>query len=256
LQILPRLAANYVVVPLFASSWVNPDYFQPVPLEKKDIDLIMVANFGEFKRHFALFRALRTMPREIRVVLIGQEQDGRTSDTLRSEAQIYGVADRFELHCNMAYEKLTSYMARARASAILSRREGSCVVVVESMFANTPVGLLEDAEIGSKHFINEQTGRLLRPHRLAEDLTDLIRSAASYSPRQWALQHLSCTRSSAILNDMLKSHALSQGQDWTQDIAPLCWRPDPQVLRPDDRARLLPEREEIEKHFGLRLGSP
>ncbi len=208
LEIFPRFAPNYVMVPLFASSWVNPAYYNVVPPEKKDIDLIMVANFGIYKRHVALFKALRDMPKTLRVVLVGQEQDGRTAATLRAEARCFGVAERFEVRCNVSNEELADSLARARVSTILSRREGSCVVVVESMFAGTPVGLLETAEIGSKHFINDQTGRLLRERTLGADLTDFIVNAGSYRPRQWAEQNLSCVRSTATLNEVVKKHAL------------------------------------------------
>lgn len=256
LDIFPRFAPNYVLVPLFASSWVNPDYYKPRPTSDRDIDLIMVANFGIYKRHFALFKALRRMPANLRVLLIGQEHTGRSVQTLRDEARLYGVEDRIEIRCNPSNEELADCMARSRVSTILSRREGSCVVVVESMFAGTPVGLLENAEIGSKAFINEHTGRLLRERYLAEDLTDFIQNASRYDPRPWAEANLSCQRSTAILNDKLKEHALANGQEWTQDIALLCWRPDPQVVRPQDRERMLSARQEIKERFGISLESP
>ena len=144
----------------------------------------------------------------------------------------------------------------ARTSVILSRREGSCVVVVESMFADTPVGLLEDAEIGSKHFINSQTGRLLRKRHLAEDLTAFIAQADQYHPRLWADENIACTRSTATLNAALKKYALEHGHPWTQDIALMCWRPDPQVVRPEDCKRLEPARREILDRFGLELSVP
>ncbi len=35
LEYFPRFAPNYVMVPLFASSWVNPDCFQPLPAGAK-----------------------------------------------------------------------------------------------------------------------------------------------------------------------------------------------------------------------------
>ncbi len=234
LEHFPRFAANYVMVPLFASSWVNPVFYKPVPFDQKNIDLIMVANFGTYKRHHVLFKALRDMPSRLRVVLLGQEQDRRTAETLRSEARCYGVDNRFELRCNVSNEELADSLAHARTSVILSRREGSCVVVVESMFADTPVGLLEDAEIGSKHFINSQTGRLLRQRHLAEDLTAFIAQADQYHPRLWADENIACTRSTATLNAALKKYALEHGHPWTQDIALMCWRPDPQVVRPED----------------------
>jgi glycosyltransferase involved in cell wall biosynthesis len=256
LEHFPRFAANYIMVPLFASSWVNPRYYQAVPPEQKNIDLIMVANFGTYKRHLALFKALRRKPSRLRVLLVGQEQDGRTVQTLREEARCYGVEDRFEIRCNVSNEELAQSMARARVSTVLSRREGSCVVVVESMFAGTPVGLLETAEIGSKHFINEHTGRLLRERYLAEDLTDFIANAAGYQPRQWAEQHITCAHSTAVLNGVLKKFAVEHGQEWTQDIALMCWRPDPQVVNPQDCRRLEPARKDLADRFGLMLSEP
>lgn len=253
LEHFPRFAPNYVMVPLFASSWVNPPFYKHVAMADKDIDLIMVANFGTYKRHHALFKALRHMPERLRVLLIGQEQDGRTVETIRGEARAYGVQDRFTIRCNVTNEELADSMTRARVSTILSRREGSCVVVVESMFANTPVGLLESAEIGSKYYINEHTGRLLRDRYLAEDLTAFIAQAGSYQPRQWAEQHITCVHSTAILNEVLKKYALEHGDEWTQDIALMCWRPDPQVVRAEDAQRLEPARLDIQERFGLIL---
>jgi len=256
LRHFPRFSSKYVMVPLFASSWVNPSFYKVVAPDKKNIDLIMVANFGTYKRHHALFKAMRRIPDNLRIVLMGQEQDKRTIQTLRDEAQYYGVENRFEVRCNVSNEELADSMARARVSIILSKREGSCVVVVESMFANTPVGLLENAVIGSKHFINEQTGRLLRERYLAEDLIDFIKNASSYQPRQWAEQHITCSHSTTILNDVFRKHALENGQEWTQDIALMCWRPDPQVLDPKDCLRLEPARHELRERFGLILSEP
>ena len=145
---------------------------------------------------------------------------------------------------------------QARATAILTKREGSCVVVVESMFADTPVAILQDAEIGSRAYINEHTGRFLDGKHLARDLTDFTRAADSFHPRQWAEQNISCYCSSQILNDALKEQALKCGQEWTQDLAPMQWSPDPTLVRPEDRQRLASERDEIHHRFGLEIGLP
>jgi glycosyltransferase involved in cell wall biosynthesis len=252
---LPTVAANYVAIPLYASHWVMPELLQPKPLKERDVDLIMVANFAKVKRHLALFAALRGMPSRFKVLLIGQDQDGRTEETLRKEAAYYGVADRFTVQSNVPdYLDVGRALCRARASVILTRREGSCVVVAESMFANTPVGLLRDAEIGSRVFINEATGRFLDHRHLGQQLTELIERAGEYSPRAWAEKNIGCHQSSGTLNDLLRQHALKDGQEWTQDIAPLCWRPTPELVRQEDVVRLQPEREEIKRRFGVVVG--
>jgi hypothetical protein len=251
--VLRRVAPNLVVVPLYASSWVNPDLFAPLPHGERPYDLVMVANFAKVKRHQAFFAALREMPRPLRILLIGHEQYGRTAATIRAMARWYGVADRFELRTNQSHAEVAAAFCQSKASVVLSRREGSCVVVAESLFADTPAALLEGAEIGSRVFLNEQTGRFLRDNALACELTAFVAEAARYQPRAWAQEHISCIQSSRLLNEQLRAHALAAGQEWSEDIAPMHWCPDPQLVRAEDRRRLAPEHDEIRQRFGLEL---
>jgi glycosyltransferase involved in cell wall biosynthesis len=253
-MVLPRVSPNLIVVPLYASHWVNPDLYQPMPRDQRPFDLIMVAAFGKVKRHHVLFKALRRMPRDLRVLLIGQDQDGRTGETMRQLASWYSVADRFTLRENQSYQAVTAAFCQARTSVVLSRREGSCVVIAESLMADTPAALLEGAEIGSRVFLNDQTGRLLREADLTRELTAFVREGDRYQPRRWAVEHISCFRSSVALNEVLREHALSRGEVWSQDIAPLQWAPDPQLVRAEDRASLAGEREAIRERFGLDIG--
>jgi hypothetical protein len=255
LEIFPRLSPKYVMVPLFASSWVNPGLYEPLAFEKKDIDLLMLANFGKYKRHFALFRALRDLPTSTRVVLIGQHNGARTREVLLAEAASYGVAGRFELRESVSDAEVNDSLRRAKVSVILSRREGSCVAVVESMFANTPVGMYEDAAIGSRVFINENTGRLLKHEQLGAQLARFIAEARQFSPRQWAMDnHLSCFGSTEVLNGVLKTHMLAAGQEWTQDIAAHHWRPDPQLVNEADKIKMSPAYTDLETRLGIRIG--
>jgi glycosyltransferase involved in cell wall biosynthesis len=253
-DILPRVAANYVAVPLYASNWVHPGLYKPRPRAQRDIDLVMVANFAKFKRHHALFKAIRNMPASLRILLIGQDQDSRTADTILSLAACYGVRERFRLLSNASYEIVADALCRSRASAILSRREGSCVVVAESLFANTPAALLKNAEIGSRDFINSSTGCLLCEGNLTTQLINFIGESDRYSPRVWAEEHISCFRSSWQLNEIVKQHMLAAGQDWTRDLAPLCWRPDPCLVTPEDRQRMKIAQEDVRQRYNVEIG--
>jgi glycosyltransferase involved in cell wall biosynthesis len=256
-KIFPRLSSTLSVVPLYAANWVNPDLYEVVPWERKDIDIIMVAAFGKYKRHLALFQALRELPREFRVLVAGQPSDGRTAATLLGEARLYGVQDRFQIRESVPHHEITRLLARAKISVVLSRQEGSCVVVAESLFANTPVGVYEDAVVGSRTFVHKQTGRLLQHESLAVQLRDFVASSEQYSPREWALREgIGCDQSTVILNRALKESALRSGQDWTHDIAVHHWCPDPVLLRAEDRKRLLAAREDILSRHGVRIGKP
>ena len=257
LEYFPRISEKYKMIPLYASSWVDPKEFNPVPFAEKTIDIFMLANFAKYKRHHALFAALGDLPREYRIVLFGQRETGRTKETVLDEAGAFGVRDRFEVRENVTDEELHHCFVRAKTSLILSRREGSCVAVVESMFANTPVGLYEDAEVGSRVFINEHTGRLLKHENLAAQLREFVESAAQYEPRKWVMENgVDCVSSSSILNQALKQDALSNGGEWTEDIATMRWRPNPQYYDPQDAERLRPCYEEIEMSCGLTIDEP
>ena len=254
-RILPRLSKKFCVVPLIASNWVNPDLYQPVPFAEKTIDIVMLAGFGIYKRHFALFQALRDLPPTVTVVLVGQAVQGRTAKTLYEEARLYGVQDRFELRENISDEALTRTLAQAKVSIILSNQEGSCVAVVEAMAADTPVGIYEDAIIGSGAFINQHTGRFFKREGLGAQLRDFLAAAESYTPRQWMMENgVGCHQGSAALNRALKDAALQTGEEWTRDLVVHHLRPDPILLRPEDRAALDSEYEEIRSRFGVRIG--
>jgi glycosyltransferase involved in cell wall biosynthesis len=253
-EVLPRIAPNLVPVPLYASHWVNPRLFAPLPRDRRDFDVIMVAAFGKVKRHHVLFQAIRKMPGGLRILLVGQDQDARTGDNIRDQARWYGVHDRVTVLSNQTYAQVAQALCRARVSVILSRREGSCVVIAESMFADTPAAVLDNAVLGSRAFINEQTGRFLNEEALAEQLTDFVANADRYTPRRWALEHISCFKSSERLNEILKKHALATGQTWTRDLAPLTWCPDPCLVNREDAARLADATREFETRYGLEIG--
>lgn len=255
-QWLPRLSPRYRVVPLMPSHWVNPEAFTPRPKKERDLHLVMVANFAVFKRHVALFHALRGLPREWRIVLIGQREAGRTAAHLMAEARAFGVADRFTLRESAPHVEVCETLCRARATVVLSRREGACVVVAESLLADAPVGLVEGAHIGSAQFVNSQTGGWLRERHLAADLRRLVEQSHQFQPRAWALQAgITCQESSRRLNEHLRQHALADGQEWTCDLAPMQWRPNPCLLSADDAERLAPACAALAGRYGVRLTS-
>ncbi len=257
LEFFPRFNDTYKMVPLYASSWVDPREFSPIPYAEKNIDIFMLANFAKYKRHHALFAAMRDLPRDYRVVLVGQRERGRTKETIQDEAAAFGVRDRFEIRENVSDEELHDTFVHAKTSLILSRREGSCVAVVESMFANTPVGVYEDAEVGSRVFINEHTGRLLKHNNLAAQLKEFVGSSSQYEPRKWVMENgVDCVASSRALNQALKQHALDTGGEWTEDIATLRWRPNPQYYDSSEGEPLRPSYEEIERYCGISIAAP
>ncbi len=256
LTILPRLSPSYKPLRLFASSWVNPELYQPRPHSERDIDLVMVANFGRYKRHHAVFSALATIPREKRprITLVGQPHGSRTAEILLREMESYGVRDSFTLRSRITDAEVVDILSRSRAALITSLREGSCVAVVEAMMADTPLALLRGAEIGSSAFLNEHTGRWLDEGRLAEQLPEFISASSGFSPRRWLLDNdVECHSSTRVLNDHLRTHLQAQGLPWTRDIFPHHWRPDPTHVNPDHKAAATAAAARLKEQLGLVL---
>ena len=247
-----RLSSRIITIPLLSSSWVNPDVFTPDRSQPKKYDIVMVANFALYKRHFALFRVLRDMSPEIKVVLMGRGWDGRSRDDLETEASWFGVKDRLTILEGPTDVEMVRVLSASKVSVIMSKGEGSCVAIAESLFADVPVGLLEDANVGSRVFINEQTGRFLRPRHIAEDLTLLITDYAQFHPREWMLEHgKSCRESSETLNRALKSWSAEHGEPWTVDLAPFHWRPTARYLAVEDARAMGEEYRRFEREYGV-----
>jgi hypothetical protein len=214
----------------------------------------MLANFGRFKRHWLLFRTLRSLPRHFRVLLLGVPLGDRDGQALRDEARAFGVEGRFELVVRPTRARVLEALCRARASLIFSRREGSCIAVAESLFADTPVGLFRDARVGSRAFINERTGRLLDRRGLADQVVRLVEESSSFRPRAWALEHVSCYRSQEVLNDFLRDHARREGRPWTRDVVPMQNDLVPAYLDAETAVEMGEWNEDFARSFGLRLG--
>lgn len=239
----------------YASSWVNTDNFKTKPNDEKDIDLLVIANFGKFKRHFSLFKALSEMATPIKVTLIGQDEPGRMIESVIKEAKLYGVEHMIDFAGPKNYEQISEYLSRAKTTAIFSKREGSCVVIAESIAANTPTAVFADAEIGSKAFINEHTGILLDDKGLCDQLFRFIAQSEQFNPKQWLLDSRNdCKGSAVYLNEKLRDWHLRRNRPWTQDIFVMERSPLAKISKPNEQQQMLAEQARIEREFGLFIG--
>ncbi len=220
------------ILPLYMSSWLVPEDFHPRSPQDRDVDIVMVANWAHFKRHWVLFDALKRMNRpDLNIVLIGQPDSQRTVENVRKEAELYGVAGQIQFLNRLPVDEVWRWLARSRISLVFSKREGSCVVVGESMMSDTPVGLLKGAGIGSIEFINPKTGMLLREGKhLADDLSALLEKSKTMNPRAWAVENISSQRAREITTEKIKSVMNDQFRGDLLDVCirgVLCYRTPP-----------------------------
>lgn len=229
--------------------WINPGFYEPKLHEEREIDFLMVSNWAVFKRHWEFFEALSRMPKDLKVVLVGQPESGNTKDGIIRLAKRCGVKQKIELFESIPIEEVSKYQCNAKVSVIMSRREGCCVAAVESLFAGSALAMREDAHVGALDYVNEMTGKRLRIGHIAEDLTSLLETAASLDPRKWAVDHISCERSHQKLEASLKWEAEAIRQPWTRALALHQWRPYPMHVHSSDKERLRPAYEDLHERF-------
>ena len=254
---LARRIAGCRPLALKAASWVHPEIFKPLA-QPRDIDLLMVANYETYKRHWLFFEALAGLPKTTRAVVAGVSVGARTKETIEEEAELFGVRERVEILDNVAPHELPRLMARARLFCALSHREGSYIAVAEALMAGTPVGMYEHAHVGTRDFVNDETGVLFTRRRsLAAQIREFLPAAARLRPDRWARRHISCLVSTRHLGDALRSQAEADGQPWSTDLSPLyCQRLSLYYVEPDAEAEMAATYADFKRRFGLEVRRP
>lgn len=225
-------------IPIMASDLTDPDFFKPKPHAERTIDILMVAHFARLKRHWLLFEALSKMRPDLNVVLVGRSAEGRYEQHILEAARIFGVRQQITVHRSLEIEEVAALQCDAKVSIAFSKREGACISVAESLFADSAVAMTRDSHMGSRAYINDATGRFVERRSLARDLSRMVEESGSYRAREWALANISAPRTSARLNAILKAGAERAGRPWTTDIVPLCRRYVPRYLHEADRLRM------------------
>ena len=208
-------------VPLHAASWVNGELYG-MSKATKDIDIVILANFGRHKRHWKLFEALGALPEHLKICLYGVPRGNRTSQALEKEASYFDVASRFTIIEAASNEVIRDALSRSRLFCALTHREGSYIGVAEALMAGVPVAMFYDAYIGTKAYINKDTGFLLDPDKpLAPQLLSALELVNSMDTRSWSEANISSQRSNIVLNKYLEASALIEGFNWSKEVEPV-----------------------------------
>ena len=234
------LNTNIQTVPLAANWWVDDRH--PLPGGgPRDIDVIMVAAWADIKRHWRVFRALadlRRRGRKLKVALVGYRYD-RTREDIEELAAYFGIRDQVETHERISQPQVHALLCRSKVHVLWSRRECANRAIVEAMMADVPVIVREGLTFGYRYpYVNEQTGRFVPEAGLADAILTVIDTRASFSPREWVLQNMTCIHATRILEDNLKASRRQRGEPWTGNLVVKTSTLDTQLYyNPDDRRR-------------------
>jgi glycosyltransferase involved in cell wall biosynthesis len=210
------------VVGTSSNWWVDHRVFRPLPGVVKDVDLIMVAAWGGYKRHDRFLAALQTLRRrniKPRVVLVGYRL-GMSKEDILQRARFYGVLDQIECHEGLTQEQVNHHLNRAKVNIIWSRKEGVNRAIVEGMFAGVPCIIRDGFNYGYRYpYVNHATGCFSSEAGLPETIVRMLDTHAEYAPRPWAMANISCQRATDILEESIAHVARAAGEPWTGGVA-------------------------------------
>jgi len=241
---LQRLGSNLIPINMGPADWVDPRISLPYLGKPKEFDILMNSGWMALKRHYVLFRMLARAKREYKVALIGFGGNRRYIEDL---AAYYAIGDQLTIFEDIPYERVMDVTCRSRVSVLLSLKEGGNRAIVESMFCDVPVVLLSNHIGGVKKNVTRETGLLADERDLQSALDQLINS--DIRPRAWAVENISCFKSSEKLNVILREHALGKGRPWTQDIVRRSNSPDSSYTCSEDAERLRPWNEGLSDYL-------
>lgn len=219
---IKAIDSNLVPIPTSPSSWVDHRVFKPDPDVQKDIDVLMIASWADFKRHhrfFTVLRRLKDSGLRPRVALLGYPA-GRTQETIQERAAVAGVDDLLEIREWVPPEEVGRFLNRAKVNVVWSRREGGNRAVIEGMFAGVPCVMRVGHNYGHHYpFINSQTGCFSSENALPDVLRRMIASHTQFAPRDWTMANVSCQNATAVMGEVIRKVAAREGEAWTQPLA-------------------------------------
>jgi glycosyltransferase involved in cell wall biosynthesis len=240
-EFLQRLNSNLVPVFLGSGDWVNPELLPErtwTPRKDRPFDVVMNANWAPWKRHYVLFETMSKLHRKMRVALIGFPWNGRTSDDIMALAEHYGVAGQITVFEGVPFEEVLKVNAAAKVAVLLSLKEGANRAIPEALFCGTPALVLQETLGGVAKNVTAESGRIVPQSDFASALDEMLEAPDSFSPRSWALEHISCFKSTSHLNQVLREHALARGEPWTRDIVAKTNRPELAYTSEEDAAAM------------------
>jgi len=101
--------------------------------------LVTAAHLGPRKGHREVIQALKLLPPDVRLVIVGGCAHGSGGGELLALAEDLGLGGRVILAGSQPYAKVPLYFNAANASVLASYREGCPNAVLESLACGTPV---------------------------------------------------------------------------------------------------------------------
>jgi len=202
-RFIKELDSNLIPVSIGPNWWVNDEEFKAPLSSIRDIDILIVAGWAQFKRHYSLFKnikKLRDIGKKYSVVCAGYPGDLNLTE-IKKLAHYYGISDQVEFFEWLDPSQMVSMYQRSKVNLLWSFFEGSNRAIIEGMFCDTPCILKQGHNYGEHYdFINKETGSFCNEHELPERISSIIEGQYNYTPRKYVLKNRSCTLATEALS--------------------------------------------------------
>ena len=219
------LNSNLVPIKVGPSWFINYKNFSPPqPDQERDIDLIVVAAWAKYKRHRALFSALKgvvSRKPDLTIVLVGYPGDMSQNDIL-TYANEMGLAKNVKIYEWITPQEVAELYKRAKINVLWSKFEGNNRAIIEGMLCDTPVIMREDHNYGEKYdFINAQTGYFANEQTLESMVFSLLSNTNTFTPREYILNNRNCDVATATMQDAIRQYEQKHNGniEWHSDLA-------------------------------------
>lgn len=166
--------------------------------------IVSVAHLGQRKGHYETIVALKNLPEDVRLVLVGGSgPGGGDGEKLCRVARAAGVANRLILAGKQPHERIPKYYQAANLTVLASWREGCPNTVLESLACGVPV-VATDVGSVSRMIDDGINGRIV-PVRSASRLAAGIQSVLDRPPAPEIVRGSPAVHSwNAIADEVLK----------------------------------------------------
>ena len=206
-QFIENLNSNLVPIEIGANYWVDRRTFYHIKDCEKKYDIIMVALWADFKRHYHLFEAISKCKNrdKIKVCMVGMPYPDSV-DYIKRTAEYYNVNDCVEYFEHVPQEQVNILLNKSKICLLLSKKEGFNKSIIEAMYANTPIFILKGFNFGQQYFyINRQTGGYIvasKLYRFIEKIDSML-EIRDFDPHEWVSKNVTVEKTTAKLRALL-----------------------------------------------------
>jgi len=203
---IDRIGSNLVSVNVGPNWWVDYRKFDMTPQKKRNVDIVIVAGWAEFKRHYFIFKAIKALKKRgyiYTIALAGYPGDLALED-IKKMTKYMGIFDQVSFHEWISPDEVSELLQSAKVNILWSRFEGNNRAIIEGMFCDTPCIIREGHNYGDQYdYINCKTASIANESNLAETIKHVIDNQSSYSPREYVFKEHNCIKATEILEQKI-----------------------------------------------------